>query len=620
MRARKRGSGRRRGALGAGCGVAGLALILAACGPLGSGSSSAGTTPVSGGTATYATLPGFPANYIFPFSGGANFTATNSDDFQYLMYRPLYWYGDGTEPYLNKPLSLADPPQYHNQQLTITLKSYKWSNGQPVTAQDVMFWINMTKAEKDNWGGYIPGDFPDDVSSVHASGTSKVVMTIKGPYSQLWFTYNELSQITPLPAAWDVTGPGKQSNCAAVVADCTAVYNYLSKNAGNPATWTSASLWSIADGPFKVVSATSQDMVTLTYNTQYSGPAAAHHISGLVLEPFTSEAAEFNVLQDPQGAQKVDVGYLPTVDAPVPPAGSQVGPNPASLTGYNLSVVYPWELSYFPYNFDSPAAGPIFSQLYFRQAFQSLIDQEGVVDGPMHGYGKPTIGPIADYPVTEYLSAQLKQDGDVWTLNPARAESLLKAHGWSFNPGGLDTCIRPGSGASDCGPGIRSGTPLKFTMIYASGIDYMESQVKELVSNASQVGIQISANAQSAGDVIGAVFGGAASSWELAEWGSWTYSPDVLPTGEELFEGSSVDNGGHYNNGENNSLINKTLDARTPTVFLNAMYKWEDYLAGQLPVVYTPQAATLIETASNLYIGPQSPTLTINPEDWYYLK
>ncbi len=47
--------------------------------------------------------------------------------------------------------------------------------------------------------------------------------------------------------------------------------------------------------------------------------------------------------------------------------------------------------------------GAIFSQLYFRQVFQELVDQEGVINGPLHGYGKPNFGPVSCYPVTKFL-------------------------------------------------------------------------------------------------------------------------------------------------------------------------------------------------------------------------
>ena len=118
------------------------------------------------------------------------------------------------------------------------------------------------------------------------------------------------------------------------------------------------------------------------------------------------------MLQDPQGSQRLDVGYLPTVDAPVPPPGAATGGNPATLSDYKLTVLYPWELSLLPVQLPrTERPGPIFSQLYFRQAFQSLIDQEGVIDGPLHGYGKPTIGPVTSYPVTNYLAPQRGRAG-----------------------------------------------------------------------------------------------------------------------------------------------------------------------------------------------------------------
>jgi peptide/nickel transport system substrate-binding protein len=630
LRAQKRGNGRARGVLGS-CAAAGLALILAACGPASAGSTSAGpTTPVNGGVVTYAMLPSFNANYIFPMVDTTYDTVANANDFQYLMYRPLYWFGVGTEPYLNAKLSLAYPPTYDHQRVTIRLKNYQWSNGAPVTAQDVMFWLNMLIEDgASDWGGYVPGEFPSNISDPHAIGTNEVTMTVKGPFSQTWFTDNELSQITPMPAAWDRTAAGP-SDCNKVPAACTAVYNYLNSQATNKATWGSSRLWGIVDGPWHVLRVTSQDYVYLGINPHYSGTLPPHHISEFVEQPFTSEQAEFNVMQDPQGGQKIDVGYLPTVDAPAPPPGALTGQNPVSLSDYKLSVVYPWQLSYFPYNFQNTTGpGAIFRQQYFRTAFQSLMDQEGVIDGPLHGYGKATIAPVADYPISQYLSPQLQRAGDQWELNPVRAKTLLSANGWTLDSAGVQTCTSPGSGTGHCGPGVSRGAHMNFTLGYSSGLDWMESQIKELVSNASLVGIHITATATPIDTLLGTVFGcqgnnTCGSAWQLADWGSWTYTPDYMPTGEELFEAkpgqAPGNNAGDYYSAYNNALIAKTLDAKGTAAANAAMWKWENWLAPQLPVVYQPNVASLIETVSNLNMGVQNSVLTITPEDWYYLK
>src|SRR5262245_23456196 len=181
-----------------------LACALAAAGCAAAASPNTGHVPTSGGTVTYALSANEKPNYIFPFTPGLYFTVVNTDNLQYLLYRPLYWFGDRGLPYLNPQLSLAEPPSYHKQIVTIRMKhGYQWSNGEPVTAQDVVFWMHMMKAvvkqstSSVNWGGYVPGYFPDNVTNIRAEGSDTVRMTIIGRYSRKWFTYNELSQVTP---------------------------------------------------------------------------------------------------------------------------------------------------------------------------------------------------------------------------------------------------------------------------------------------------------------------------------------------------------------------------------------------------------------------------------------
>ena len=614
--------------LAAGCVAAGIAALVAACGPA-SGAASGGSaaSQVNTSTVTYAMAPTSEASYAFPFisvAQAAQFSVYNVNDFEYLMYRPLYWFGTGLTPYLNTDLSLAYPPTYQGQTVTIRLKpTYKWSNGEPVDADDVVFWMNMMFAEANSatnsWVATTPDGLPGDVTNVRAVSKYVVTMDITTPqYSESWFTNNELSQITPMPMAWDRTASGP-SNCVSDLASCNAVYTYLNAQAEDISSYGTSKIWQVVDGPWRVKSLDSQGNLTMLFNTQYSGPVAPHHITEFIEVPFTTESSEYNVLQDPVGAQTIDVGYLPTVDAPVPAPGANSGPNPDTLSDYSLTAVYPWEISYFPYNFANPTVGPIFSQLYFRQAFQDLVDQEGVINGPMHGYGKVVTGPVATYPPTNYVSPQIAGEGDPWTLNIPAATKLLTSHGWVSNGAGQPLiCGHPGSGPAECGAGVPAGTSLTFTLMYATGIDYMESSARELASNASLAGMQINLDPEPFNTVTGTAFDPTDHSWELAEWGGWTYAPDYLPTGETLFLNGSANNAGDYNNPRNNALIADTLQARTPSQFDAEMYTWENYLSAQLPVVYMPNAPTLVETINGLDIGPQNSALMITPEMWFY--
>ena len=111
---------------------------------------------MKGGTAVMAEPPSQTPNYIFPFMDPSVSTNQNLFDFTYLMYRPLYWFGVGRQPVINTSLSLASTPTFSGQNVTITLKHYMWSNGTPVTAQDVVFWINMMRAVPQHWFGSVP--------------------------------------------------------------------------------------------------------------------------------------------------------------------------------------------------------------------------------------------------------------------------------------------------------------------------------------------------------------------------------------------------------------------------------------------------------------------------------
>src|SRR5258708_19051028 len=109
----------------------------------------AAPSPRQGGTVSFGLLPGQTPGYIFPITPAAKSSAFTINDFQYLMWRPLYWPTVGTEPALNYRLSLAPAPAFSNGHKTVTIQldgDYRWSDGQPVTAKDVIFSIDLLKA------------------------------------------------------------------------------------------------------------------------------------------------------------------------------------------------------------------------------------------------------------------------------------------------------------------------------------------------------------------------------------------------------------------------------------------------------------------------------------------
>jgi peptide/nickel transport system substrate-binding protein len=617
---------RARGLLAVACGAAAIALTAAACSSSGS-SSNAGAaaatptgTPVAGGTATFALPPSTVPNYIFPFDSSTYFSVTNSEDFQYLLYRPLYWFGNGSSPTLNASLSVADPPVYNGNKITITMKGWKWSNGTPVTAQNVLFWIHMMQAVgSSDWGAFVPGGFPTNVSNVTATSPTTLTMTMNKAYNETWFTSNELSQITPMPEAWDRTASGP-SHCTTTVSDCAAVYSYLDSQSKQLSSWAGSPIWRIVDGPWRLSSFNPDGNSTFVPNVAYSGPVKAK-LAQFEEVPFTTESAEYNVLQAKgTGGNQIDVGYLPTIDAPPTSAPNVAGRNP--VTGYKLSPLYTWGINYFPLNYQSTTGnGPILKQLYFRQALQYLMNQEAVIKGPLKGYGLPTVGPVGTLPLSgaSYLSPTGKQ-GDPWPYNPSKAKQLLSSHGWNVVAGGTTTCTDP----AKCGAGVKQGQALSFTLPYATGTTWIEQEMTQLQSNAAGVGIKLSLDPKPFDQVTALAAGNCvvahiSCDWDMGNWGGgWTFVPDYYPTGETLFLSGSGANSGGYTNAQNDTLINDTLTSNS----VQPLYTWQNYLAQQIPVIWQPNGVyQLTEVVDNLGgVTPQSTTLNINPENWFFTK
>ncbi len=73
------------------------------------------SSPKSAGaseTVTFAEAPGANPNYIFPYMASQYFSVDNINQFQQLMFRPLYWFGLGGSVEVQPSLSLATMPVF----------------------------------------------------------------------------------------------------------------------------------------------------------------------------------------------------------------------------------------------------------------------------------------------------------------------------------------------------------------------------------------------------------------------------------------------------------------------------------------------------------------------------
>jgi peptide/nickel transport system substrate-binding protein len=558
---------------------------------------------------TFALPPATVPNYILPIYTGAQDSIVNIYQMQWITYRPLYYFGDGLSPEVNPTLSLAKLPVFTDggKTVTITLKKYEWSDGTPVTARDVIFFMNLLKVEGTNWADYAPGQFPTNVTSVTAPNASTIVMHLNQAYSSTWFLYNELSQITPFPQqAWDKESPtGKVGNYDETAAGAKAVFDYLTKESETLSTYSTDPLWQVVDGPFKLKSYQDTGYSVYVPNKKYSGPAKENY-SELVEIPYTTDTAEYNAVRS--GA--VDYGYVPPQDASQIPLLKSQGDTIAPWVG--------WDINYFPINFDNPTVGPIFKQLYVRQALQEMVDQPVDIKKALYGYGNPTYGPVPVTPKNTFTSPQ--ELTNPYPYSPKNAAKLLKSHGWDVVAGGTTTCASPGTAVNECGADIAKGAKLDFNLQYDSGVTYTAVQMEQYKSNLSEIGIQLNLTTAPFDTIITNAAPcnvGPTCTWQMENWGGgWTFGPDFSPTGETLFETDSGFNEGRYSDPTNDANILATHTVSGLSVF----YKYENYLAKQVPVIWQPAPDYQISVIKNVKGVVQSPEENFTPEDWTLSK
>lgn len=603
-----RGTGRRIAICAVVVACAGVAL--AACSSSPASSSKKGT-----GDIVFAEGPGAAPNYIFPYMGCAYFSVSNINQFQDLMYRPVYWFGLGSSTAVQFPLSLADKPVFSdgNKTVTLTMKGWKFSDGQTVNAESVMFFLNLYKADPTSYCGYNAGyGIPDNVSSVTGSGNT-VTINFKTSVNTNWILYNYLAELTAMPEAWDVTSataPAGSGHCAtgawgAVSTDaaCKAVEKFLDKEALLTSTFTDP-MWQTVDGPWRLTSFDTLGNATLKPNPSYSGPQKAQ-VAEVQLRAYTSTSAEEDDLYS--GALTigfVDPSQLPG-DAPSP---GTVGPQVGALQGkYTLYTGSPWSFNYAPFNFaSSDPKSPELRQLYVREALQEAVNQVAIIKSVDKGYGWPTCSPIPPNAPSSIVST-VSCD---YPYDPTAARALLASHGWTIE-GGVQTCTRPGTAANECGAGIASGATLSFSIIWASGSPALNETLTAEISSWSSIGITFSHTEASFDEVVAQCDGG---SFQLCMWGGgWVYAPDYYPSGETLFTPGGSFNPGKYSNATMTSLVTAT------TAGSANLTAYGTYAAQQLPVLYEPNPTATTEVSVKLHgLVTPNPLGNFMPEYMYF--
>ncbi len=216
--------------------------------------------------------------------------------------------------------------------------------------------------------------------------------------------------------------------------------------------------------------------------------------------------------------------------------------------------------------------GPVFSQLYVRQALEMGIDQPGIIRALYHGAGVPSDGPIPAKPSTPFYDPALSHVP--YAFNPAKGKALLTSHGWHEVNGVM----------------MKNGQKLAFTVLYMAGSTTATHMMELIKADWALEGIDATLQAMPMNQLLSTDVQSEPTKWQMAYWGGagWTYQVDYYPTGGGLFASTGAENDSGYSNATLDHLIAATYAPGTPSQIKARMDAYQLFMAQHLPVLWMP--------------------------------
>jgi len=409
-----------------------LSTVLAACGPT---TSTPPTTIKKGGTIIDAIQQ--EPDALLPFLTGETFGVLVDNS----IWAPL-WYSDNNIPAQFHPGLATEVPSVQNGDISSDAKTYKiklksglkWSDGQPLNADDVAFTINAF-ANPD----YGANGFPT-TEGVKATATDPTTVTVTLDTPDVTMVAL-LSDPAAGPMPKHVFGDKKLADLA------------KSDDNNKP---------SVSSGPFTVSDRKQGDSITVTRNPNfYLGPDKPY-LDGITFKVITDATT---ILTSAQAGSIDTAWFVPINDLDTY----------KKLTDYtvgNDKVGTSYEGAYF--NLKSSSNG-ILSDPVVRKALAQSFSPKDIIDQLWKGIAVPTCD---DNPGNAAHSPELIVDNQgCFKQDVAGAQAALDADGWKVNPA----------------TGIREKNGVKLSLRYSTTAGRKYREDTEVIAQAAwkKIGVDI---------------------------------------------------------------------------------------------------------------------------------
>jgi peptide/nickel transport system substrate-binding protein len=463
-----------------------------------------------------------------------------------LLFRPLVWIGQDDTMDTARSLAASVESLDGNTRIRVVLKPWRWSDGVPITSDDVLFTWQLIEQLGPLFAYVGQGGIPDRVSELRVIDAHTVEFQLARPVNPDWFTLNGLSNVPPLPRhAWG--------------------------NMDKTAMWrrsTDPSLTRVVDGPFLLTEYELDRYAALRPNPLYGGAPA--RLARLVIA--------FSEGGDPVAILRSDEWDMAQIPTALLGADSKL----AGFTAIRLPESFSYLMAIFNFHNDRV---DFFRDVRVRQALADATDQATMIKMVYNGYSHEIRIPVPVLPPT-WLSPAVRSRSIPVHYDPDMARAELEAAGWRRGPDGIR---------------VRDGKRLEFSIIASADQAERLMLLQLWKSQLRAVGVDIAIKLEDF-PVLNAEIGCQCDSWDAALLANTV--PGV-PDGSGNFDTNGTSAGG-YSNPEMDKLIAESDEASGP----QALFAYEDYLAREQPVITLPQAGFLIQAANRLggverFVNPQ---------------
>jgi peptide/nickel transport system substrate-binding protein len=445
-----------------------------------------------------------------------------------LLYRPLIWVGRGVTIDWSESLASAIDINADDTVFTVTLKSYEWSDGKPVTADDLLYDWSLIKQLGHAYVDDGIGGVPDMIASVREIDPLHVAFTLTHPVNPEWFELAGLSQFYPLPRhAWADIPLARQQSLQ-----------------------SEASFYNVVDGAFRLQSLDLGRQAVFVPNPAYSGHKAS--IRRLVV----------NFLQGSNPLEALEAGQLDMATLPftLSKAADQLSGFQRISVGSALAfgVIIP--------NLRNPAV-PFWDEVAIRQAIKRAIDQSRIISTVFHGHATPQAG-LVPSSIPQLLAPDLHDGASPLGYDPAAARALLDGAGWKPGPDGIR---------------VKDGHRLAFTVLVTADAETRLMLLQLVQADLARVGVALSIKEVEFNQLIARMLGPPAD-WEAV---FLDYTVNSYPDPTQYFAPGASGNYEHYSD----PTMDRLLAAWSGGKGREGLFAIEDYAVLQQPLIFLPDGS-----------------------------